>query len=214
MKNYIINNWQASVANAAEKNIGLTMLLLLTGLGFSAAAQHKPSESAITVSGNVICLKPTRGALSEVIVLNKQTNRGVLTGEGGHFSIKMTRGDTLVFTTPFHEDSYYVIPYNESLANHTIEIVMEPDPISQDAVIRLGPQNLNAFKREIIDLQLQDDAPDIALPVVGKYAGKHTAHLATGEGALTVSGPLSHLASRISRHDRLKKQINEVNHEE
>lgn len=204
-----MDNWQVSVATATEKNIGLTMVLLLAGLGFHPAAQdvHEP---LIVVSGKVICLKPERGVLSEVVVFNQQRNRGVLTGNDACFHIKMNRGDTLVFSTSSHKDFYYFIPDDLPLKDHTIEIILEPDTVWQEIAGQVGPDDLDTFRKEIIDMDLPDDQPNLIMPV----AEKHAHHLATGEGALTLTGPLSYLGLKISRYMRLKKQIKESSHEE
>ena len=184
------------------------LLLLLLILGFSATfvvAQSKKVEPAkITLAGKVNCVHPINGTLSLVIVFNKTQGYGSVSKQDGSFSIKMSKSDTIVFSTAEHQDYVYTIDHSKKFENQTINVVMVTDAIWLNTVTVIGTQSLEQFKNEILSMDIPPGNTNIALPVVSKYAKQ----LATGDGETDLIGPLTYLQDKFSKYNRMKNKIN------
>lgn len=177
----------------------------VSGLIKTSMAQNKPNkDTLIVLSGQVNCLKPERGILAGVTVFNLNKEWGTLSNADGTFSLRMGKKDTIIFTTPQHQDYKYYLKKDSKFKDHSIEITMEPDAIWLETVTVLGNQTLEEFKMEVIQLNAPiEDEVIVVSPIVSKYAKQ----LATGEGELILTGPLTYLSKKVGRYQKLKNRI-------
>ena len=176
--------------------IALSVIItLLTVAG--AKAQDK---ERVTVSGIVFCEDSIMGTLPDVAVFNKNRRSGTITDENGAFSIQIGRNDTLIFSTVQHEDELFYFREDEPFADMVISVPMKMDNIYMDVVSVMGTGNYEAFKRELLSMEIPDSDPAMALPVVNRYAEEYS----TGEGAIKFRGPLTHLSEKIRKWKKRK----------
>lgn len=185
--------------------VGLTLLC-----GIAAAQQDSTEEPLIVLRGQVNCLQPERGVLADVAIFNLNKKWGTLTDAEGNFSIRMGTSDTITFSTPLHQDYKYYLNDGKPMADHAIEITMQPDAVWLETVRILGYPRIEEFKNEIIDMEFAEDHPEVLTPVINKYAKQRE----TGEGSFVLDGSLSYLGSKFSKYARMKRQIKRSNHEE
>ncbi len=183
------------------------LLLVLLVVGFSltpvAAQGSENDEPTITLSGKVNCVHPINGTLSLVIVFNKTQGYGAVSKQDGSFSIKMSKSDTIVFSTAEHQDYVYYLKENDDFKNHSIDVVMITDAVWLNAVTIMGTKNLEQFKQEILGLNMPEGNINLALPVVNKYAKQ----LSTGNGETDLVGPLTYLQHKFNRYYNIKKKL-------
>lgn len=184
---------------------GLTLLCAI-----AVAQQDSTEDQLIVLRGQVNCLQPERGVLADVTIFNPNKKWGTLTDAAGNFSIRMGASDTIIFSTPLHQDYKYYLSDGEPMADHAIEITMQPDAVWLETVRILGYPRIEEFKNEIVDLVFEEDHPEVMTPVINKYAKQRE----TGEGSFVLDGPLSYLGTKFSKYARVKRQIKRSNHEE
>lgn len=183
------------------------LFLLFIGLTVDAASQNREvqnSDTLFLLRGNVSCRRPTAGPLSDVTVFNLSRDLGVMTDSLGNFSIKMVKGDTIVFSTTQHRNYIFNLKENAKPEDLFIEIEMEPDVIWLETVTIIGNQSLDEFKREIMQLETStDDRVDLVLPMVNKYSKQ----LSSGDGAFVLTGPLTYLSNKFRMYYKTRKKI-------
>jgi len=168
-------------------------VILMVAISTCPAFAQENSENSITLSGTIICNDSIVGPLPNVNIFNKTENRGTISNQEGFFSLEMERGDTIWFSTVQHEQQFFVYPENEAFLDKKIEIFMLQDTIWLEAVTIYGIETLYKFERELLDLNIHENDVSVAIPVVDKYARQR----ATGEGKLTISGPLTYLVLKL-----------------
>jgi len=179
-------------------------------IGFNATislaqeSTKKSAESTILLSGKVNCIHPINGTLSLVIVFNKSQGHGAVSKQDGSFSIKMSKSDTIVFSTAEHQDYIYAAKENEEFIDHSIDVVMVTDAVWLNTVTIMGFQNLEQFKHEILSLDIPEGNTTLALPIVSKYAKQ----LSTGDGETVLIGPLTYLQNKFNRYNKIKQKLN------
>lgn len=189
--------------------IKLLLFLIPIGLTVDAFAQNRDLESLFLLRGNVSCRKPTVGPLSDVTVFNISKDSGSMSDSSGNFSIKMAKGDTIIFSTPLHKDYIFYMRANEKPGDRFIEIEMEPDVVWLETVTIVGNQSLEEFKREIMLLETStDDQVDVVLPVANKYSKQ----LSSGDGAFVLTGPLTYLGNKFRMYYKTRKKIEDKMH--
>ncbi len=187
-----------------DECIILAVLMAILSLDVVAQRTTNKEESLITLRGQISCLKPERGFLSEVTVFNQGKQWGTLSNAEGLFSLQMGKNDTIVFSTALHQDYHYYLKSDIKFEDHSIDIMMEPDAIWLETVTIVGNQSLEEFKNEIMQLNhLENDEVNITSPVISKYARQ----LSTGEGELILVRPLTYLSEKFSRYQRLKSRF-------
>jgi hypothetical protein len=208
MKNFITIKYVAMTQKRGRMVATLVGLMLLCA---SAVAQkHSTEERLIVLRGQVNCLKPERGVLADVAIFNVNKKWGTLSDAKGNFSIRMGPSDTIIFSAPLHQDYKYYLNDRETIADHTVEITMQPDAVWLETVIILGRPGIDEFKNEILNLEFDEDRLDVMTPIIDKYAKQRE----TGEGSFVLNGTLSYLGSKFSKYARMKRQIKRSNHEE
>lgn len=188
------------------------LFLLSIGFTVDAASQNREvqnNDALFQLRGNVSCRWPTVGPLPDVTVFNISRDRGVISDTLGNFSIKMAKGDTIVFSTVQHRDYIYYLQENDQPGDRFIEIEMEPDTTWLETVTIIGNQSLEEFEREIMLLEIStDDRVDVVLPVVSKYSKQ----LSSGDGAFVLKGPLTYLGNKFRMYYKTRKKIEDKMH--
>lgn len=162
---------------------------------FIAVTGHAQNQDLITLSGVVYCEDSIMGAIPDVSVFNKSRSTGTISGPNGEFSIKMGKGDTIVFSTVQHLDTEFYFKEGEVFQNQKVSIPMKMDNIYMDIVSVMGKGSYEAFKQELLNLELPDNDPNLTLPIVNRYAEEY----ATGEASVKIHGPLTYLSNKIRR---------------
>jgi len=194
-----------------NKNPMLVALIALTlQFGIASAQQDLTKGSLIELRGHVNCLVPERGVLPDVVIFNLNKNWGTLTNAEGNFSIRMAASDTILLSTPLHQDYKYYLNDLKTMEDHTIEITMQPDAIWLETVNVLGYLRIENFKNEILNLDSEVDNPEVITPILDKY----TKQRETGDGSFEIKGPINYLGSKFGKYARMKRQIKRSNHEE
>ena len=193
-----------------NKNPMLVALIALTlQFGIASAQQDLTKGSLIELRGHVNCLVPERGVLPDVVIFNLNKNWGTLTDAEGNFSIRMAASDTIMFSTPLHQDYKYYLNDTKTMEDHAIEITMQPDAIWLETVNVLGYPRIEDFKNEILNLDFEEDNPEVITPILDKY----TKQRETGDGSFEIKGPINYLGSKFSKYARMKQQIKKGNRE-
>ncbi|HRK52743.1 MAG TPA: hypothetical protein PK185_02445 [Cyclobacteriaceae bacterium] len=191
-----------------NKNPMLVALIALTlQFGIASAQQDLTKGSLIELRGHVNCLVPERGVLPDVVIFNLNKNWGTLTNAEGNFSIRMAASDTILLSTPLHQDYKYYLNDLKTMEDHTIEITMQPDAIWLETVNVLGYLRIENFKNEILNLDSEVDNPEVITPILDKY----TKQRETGDGSFEIKGPINYLGSKFSKYARIKRQIKKGN---
>lgn len=173
------------------------IILVLAGL-FSGQTLMAQENKTVTVSGIIFCEDSIMGTLQDVAIYNESRHTGTISNQKGEFSIKMGQNDTLIFSTVQHTDEVFYFKENEPFQNTVISVPMKMDMIWMDLVSVMGKGDFEAFKRELLALELPDNEPSLLLPVVNKYALEYE----TGEGAIKIRGPLTYLSNKIRKLKR------------
>ncbi len=181
----------------------LVLLVIGSNVTIADAQNITGGASTITLSGKVNCIHPINGTLSLVIVFNKTQGYGAVSKQNGSFSIKMSKSDTIVFSTAQHQDYVYYLKEDNDFKNHSIDVVMITDAVWLNAVTIMGTKNLEQFKQEILSLNMPEGNINLALPVVNKYAKQ----LSTGDGETDLVGPLTYLQNKFNRYYNTKKKL-------
>jgi hypothetical protein len=176
----------------------IALSVIITLMTF-AGAKAQDSEK-VTVSGTVFCEDSIMGILPDVAVYNMNRKTGTITDKNGAFSIQIGRNDTLIFSTVQHEDEFFYFRENEPFTDKVISVPMKMDNIYIDVVSVMGTGNYEAFKRELMNMEIPDNDPSVTLPVVNRYAEEYS----TGEGAIKFRGPLTHLSEKIRKWKKRK----------
>ncbi len=166
------------------------------------AQGYQPDTGQIVLSGQISCIHPLNGNLSQVVVFNVNQGSGTLSNPDGTFAIKMAKADTIIFSTAEHQDYKYFLGADEEFKDHSIKVVMVTDAIWLETVTIIGAQSLEQFKRDVLALDLPPEKRELALPVVNRYARQ----VATGKGETDLVGPLTYLQHKFSRHNYMKQK--------
>tara|TARA_R110002072_G_scaffold214071_1_gene371220 strand:- start:117 stop:692 length:576 start_codon:yes stop_codon:yes gene_type:complete len=186
-------NWKLKIALPV-------IITLLTVAGAKAQDNEK-----VIIRGIVFCEDSLMGTLPDVAVYNISRRTGTITDGIGAFSIQIGRKDTLVFSTVQHKDELFYFKEGEPFEDKVISIPMKMDVIWIDVVSVMGKGNYEAFKSELMNMEIPDNNPSMALPVVNKYAEEYS----TGEAAIKIRGPLTHLSNKIRKWKK-RRVINPV----
>lgn len=172
---------------------------------FTSTVSFAQNDPVVTINGVIFCEDSIMGTLPDVTVYNVTRQTGTISNSNGEFSIKMSRNDTLIFSTVQHSDTYFFFKETEAFEDRTITVPMEMDNIYIDVVSVMGKGNYEAFKQELLNLKLPDNDPNMVLPIVNRYAEEY----ATGEGEIKIKGPLTYLSNKIRAYkkSRTKKYI-------
>jgi hypothetical protein len=181
----------------------LVILLALFPVTLAIAQDVGNKEKTFELSGRINCINPINGTLSSVVIHNINKDIVTVSDEKGAFAIIMGEQDTIVFSTPEHLDYIYTLEDTEESKDHNIVVFMETDAIWLNTVTIIGLPSLERFKSEVLDLMLPSNQPDLALPVVNKYARQY----ASGDGETDLVGPLTYLQKKFSRYHRLKSKV-------
>lgn len=176
------------------KMIIKTGTVLIIGMFFLSNLKSQ-DQTWVTISGVVSCNDTSIGILENVNIYNKQTSRGTTTNNKGEFEIKMSRNDTLFFSTIQHKEVIFTFPQNEGFVDKNIHVVMVLDTVILNVITVIGKKSFEAFKQELLQLELENNDISLALPVVDKYAKQH----ATGEGYYEIKGPLTYVLNKFQR---------------
>lgn len=171
---------------------------------FNGTVSFAQNDPVVTVNGVIFCEDSIMGTLPDVTVYNVTRQTGTISNANGEFSIKMSRNDTLIFSTVQHSDAYFFFKEDEPFEDRTITVPMDMDNIYIDVVSVMGKGNYEAFKQELLNLELPDNDPNLTLPIVNRYAEEY----ATGEGAIKIRGPLTYLSKKIRAYKKRRTQNN------
>lgn len=168
--------------------IGLVVFIVLMTNRIAKAQLNE-----ITISGTILCEEDTKGPLGFVNIYNKNTKKGTVSDTNGKFSIKMSKNDTILFSTVQHIEQFYYIKENEFFHDKSIEISMVQDTIWLGVVTVMGFKKFEEFKQEVLQLKLPKNDITLTLPVIDKYAKQNY----SGRGAFEIKGPLTYLTDKI-----------------
>ncbi|PSR06212.1 MAG: hypothetical protein BRD49_01675, partial [Bacteroidetes bacterium SW_10_40_5] len=133
-------------------------------LPFTIQAQDEDlaDEQLIQFSGVIVTadsLKPISFANAKVI----NTSRGSIADDEGFFSIVITRGDTVQFSSVGFKDAQFVIPKDyQSKKLKTIQPLIRDTITRKETVVYPWPSKAQ-FKKAFVNLELSDDDYQMAM---------------------------------------------------
>jgi hypothetical protein len=97
--------------------------------------------------------------ISNVLVHNESKRTNILTDQTGHFSIKASIGDTLLFTNMAYEPLIYFVPENFNDADIQINLMVKLYDIGKVEIHSFG--SYNDFKQKVLALKIEDKTINI-----------------------------------------------------
>jgi hypothetical protein len=170
-----------------------SMLMLLFFFQFAAFTAMAQEKKSVRISGVIFDEDSSHRALPDVAVFNKSKRSGTISNERGEFFMEIERMDTLVFSTVQHMDEQFFFIETEPFEDRVISISMKMDTVWLNVITVMGNGNYEAFKRELLAMELPDNDHSMVLPVVNKYAEEYS----TGEAGIKIHGPLTYLSNKI-----------------
>lgn len=181
--------------------IGLTLALLCT------MAVNGFSQGDIKISGVVYQrISDIKGdslvALQNINVINIRTYNGVSSDEEGFFSIPVTAGDTLLFSSVTHFRDTFVVSADEHRKSLFLRVVLLPANYRLKAVEVYG-KDFEGFRYDFVHMDV-DDSQRVWLAPAWEVVEPRQ-----GFG-ITINGPITALWNALSKQGRELKKLNTI----
>lgn len=178
------------------------ILFLLFGL----LAQSQSDKQSIKFYGEVY--DDLGKTMVHAHILNISTNFGTLTNKDGMFLIDVFPEDSLRITSVGYKNKLLLIPYlNEDKIQRKIILYLDTISLSE-AIIYPYPATIEALKREMLTLELEEDTLqiDLHLEMAGITPAPQT--------GVIISGPITALYNKFSRHAKIQQKYNNLVYQE
>ncbi|MBL3658081.1 carboxypeptidase-like regulatory domain-containing protein [Fulvivirga sediminis] len=175
------------------------MIILLLTTGLFAYSQN----SNIEITGRIIEAE-SNSAVPFVHVVNKTSNKGVVSNTEGRFWITMDKTDTLVFSSIGFEPYAYTIKENVQTNKIDLTIELNTSTMELQPVKVFAYRDEKALKQAILNMQtpiVKDNETSVMLntPTRPKWTQP--------EGGVSIGGPFSAIYNKVSKEAKEKKKL-------
>ncbi|UII24499.1 carboxypeptidase-like regulatory domain-containing protein [Fulvivirga maritima] len=179
------------------KHLLLIIILLTTGL--FAYSQ----DNNIEITGKIIEAE-SHDAVPYVHVVNKASNKGVISNTEGRFWITMDKTDTLVFSSIGFEPYAYAL--RENIQTNKIELTIELNTSTMELqpVKVFAYRDEKALKQAILNMQTpiaKDNETSVMLNTTTRPKWTKP------DGGISLGGPISAIYNKVSREAKEKKKL-------
>ena len=182
----------------------LLSLVVLLLFGFSLKSQE-PAQS-VELYGEVF--NDVGKPLTFAHIINISSHIGTLTNTDGRFIIHIYPEDTIKISSVGYKSKILLIPYlNEKKLHMTITLPRDTITLSE-AIIYPYPATREALKKEFLTLELENEVPEVNLHLEKAMIAPKP------QTGIVISGPISFLYNKFSRHGKNQKKYAALVHRE
>jgi hypothetical protein len=140
----------------------LILFLLAIAIPFASMAQFEKLKDSLVELYGVVMTADSLKAIPSVTVMVKGENRGTMTNEKGVFSIVVSKGDHVEFTSIGYKPKVAEIP-RDLVGNHfsLIQLLVTDTVFLPATIIRPRPTK-EQFERDFVNTDIPDDDIEIA----------------------------------------------------
>lgn len=175
----------------------ITILLILTGIGFQLSAQGLFEDEDVIQFSGVIVNSDSLEPVSFTNIMIKNTHRGTISDYYGYFSFVALKSDTIQFSAIGYKDSYFVIPDSISQKRYSLIHVMDSDTILLAPTLIYPWPTEEDFKKAFIKLDIPDDDIEIAHKNLAKAEMKERAKHMKMDGSMNYKNYMDHQTSKL-----------------
>jgi hypothetical protein len=135
----------------------LVVVLVYSNYYFSQTPVEKDSLKIIQLSGVVIS-EETLEELPYVTVFDKTLRKGVISDYYGYFSMITFPGDTIVFSSPGHKKSSYIVPDTLKQNRYSLIHMIPSDTLQLKEVTIYPWPSKEEFASAFVNMRPYDDA--------------------------------------------------------
>lgn len=139
------------------RNIIFLVVLIYSNFYFSQSPVIKDSLKIIQLSGVVIS-EETLEELPYVTVFDKTLRKGVISDYYGYFSMVTFPGDTIVFSSPGHKKSSYIVPDTLKQNRYSLIHMIPSDTLQLKEVTIYPWPSKEEFANAFVNMRPYDDA--------------------------------------------------------
>jgi len=140
----------------------LLLFFLAIAIPFASMAQFEKLKDSLVELYGVVMTADSLKAIPSVTVMVKGENRGTMTNEKGVFSIVVSKGDHVEFTSIGYKPKVAEIP-RDLVGNHfsLIQLLVTDTVFLPATIIRPRPTK-EQFERDFVNVDIPDDDIEIA----------------------------------------------------
>jgi hypothetical protein len=140
----------------------LFLFFLAIAIPFASMAQFEKLKDSLVELYGVVMTADSLKAIPSVTVMVKGENRGTMTNEKGVFSIVVSKGDRVEFTSIGYKPKVAEIP-RDLVGNHfsLIQLLVTDTVFLPATIIRPRPTK-EQFERDFVNVDIPDDDIEIA----------------------------------------------------
>jgi len=140
----------------------LLLFFLAIAIPFASMAQFEKLKDSLVELYGVVMTADSLKAIPAVTVMVKGENRGTMTNEKGVFSIVVSKGDRVEFTSIGYKPKVAEIP-RDLVGNHfsLIQLLVTDTVFLPATIIRPRPTK-EQFERDFVNVNIPDDDIEVA----------------------------------------------------
>lgn len=140
----------------------LFLFLLAIAIPFASMAQFEKLKDSLVELYGVVMTADSLKAIPSVTVMVKGENRGTMTNEKGVFSIVVSKGDKVEFTSVGYKPKLAEIPRDLDGNHYSLIQLMVTDTVYLPATIIRPRPTREQFERDFVNVDIPDDDIEIA----------------------------------------------------
>lgn len=188
---------QSLIVFVKSNSIKLAFVVIFGLFAFVTTAQE------VTISGYVYQkANPERDSIypiANITVINLRTFAGTSTDGKGFFTVRINRGDTLLFTSIAHKRDTFICPIEETRQKLFLSVVLQPNLRSLPEVEVYG-KDFEGFKHDFVNLDIRDT-------VIIRLAPQWKFEPVKEGFGITINGPLTALWNAFSKQGRELRKL-------
>ena len=134
------------------------ILIVVLLLGINLFAQHQEKSTLLVQLSGVVVDEGDASQIPFTTVYDRNKKHGVVSDYYGYFSLVVSPGDTLIFSSFTFQTNAYVVPDTLTGNRYTILHLMQKDTVELPEVVVYPWPSREDFARAFVEMEPYDDA--------------------------------------------------------